>query len=74
MTALENIKNKVIDRVMVTQNKKLLKAIYSILESTQPDEVMTLSSEHIEMLMMSEKDIESGNIISESELDELDAK
>jgi hypothetical protein len=26
------------------------------------------------MLMMSEKDIESGNIISESELDELDAK
>ncbi|WP_298393562.1 hypothetical protein [Flavobacterium sp.] len=68
MTALEIIKNSLIDRILATKNEKLLEAIDKIFASTQADEIIALSSEQIEMLSMSEKDIEGGNFISESEL------
>ena len=63
-----------IDRILATKNEKLLKAISNIFESTQIDEVLTLTSEQIEMLNMSEKDIENGNLISESDLNKADAQ
>ncbi len=71
---LANLKNTLIDRILITKNKKLLEAINSIMDSTQSEEIMSLSSEQIEMLMMSDQDIEKGNIISESELAKLDSK
>ncbi len=74
MTGIESIKNNLIDRILATRNEKLLQAISTIFESTQTDDVLSLSSEQIEMLLMSEKDIENGNLISESELNDLDAK
>ncbi len=74
MKGIETIKNNLIDRILATKNEKLLKAISNIFESTQTDDIVSLSSEQIEILLMSEKDIESGNLISESELNELDAK
>jgi len=74
MTTLENIKNRLIDRILATKNEKLLEAISTIFESTQSQEIISLSSEQIEMLMMSEQDIEKGNIISESELEKSDSK
>ena len=72
MTALENIKNNLIDRILATKNEKLLEAIDRIFTSTQADEIISLSSEQIEMLSMSERDIEAGNFISESDLDKQD--
>ncbi len=74
MKGIESIKNNLIDRILATRNEKLLQAISTIFESTQNDDVLLLSSEQIEMLLMSEKDIESGNIISESELNDSDSK
>jgi len=74
MTALENIKNKLIDRILTSKNETFLEAINNIFESTQSQEIISLSSEQIEMLMMSEKDIKNGNIISESELEKSDSK
>ena len=74
MKGIETIKNNLIDRILATRNEKLLQAISNIFESTQTDDMVSLSSEQIEMLLMSEKDIESGNLISESELDESDSK
>ncbi len=74
MTGIEIIKNNLIDRILATRNEKLLQAISNIFESTQTDDIVSLSSEQIEMLLMSEKDIESGNLISESELNESDSK
>jgi hypothetical protein len=74
MTGIETIKNNLIDRILATRNEKLLQAISNIFESTQTDDIVSLSSEQIEMLLMSEKDIESGNLISESELNESDSK
>ena len=52
MTALENIKNSLIDRILATKNEKLLEAIDR----------------------MSERDIETGNFISESELNKRDSE
>jgi hypothetical protein len=74
MTGIDSIKNNLIDRILATRNEKLLKAISNIFESTQTDNIVSLTSEQIEMLLMSDKDIDSGNIISESELNDADSK
>jgi alanine-alpha-ketoisovalerate/valine-pyruvate aminotransferase len=74
MKAMEEIKNRLIDRILVSNNEKLLKAIESIFLSVQDKEVLSLSSEQIEMLILSEADIRYGNVISEEELDNLDSR
>jgi hypothetical protein len=74
MNALENIKNSLIDRILATRNEQLLEAIKSIFDSTQSEEIISLSTEQIEMLSLSEMDIESGKFISESELSKRDSK
>ena len=74
MNALENIKNSLIDRILATRNEKLLEAIKSIFDSTQSEEIISLSTEQIEMLSMSEKDIEYGKLVSESEISNRDSK
>ena len=74
MSGIESIKNNLKDRILATRNEKLLQAISAIFESTQNDDVIVLSSEQIEMLLLSEKDIENEDFISESELNDSDAK
>ena len=74
MKAIDNIKNSLIDRILATKNEKLLEALNSIFDSTQNEEIISLSSEQIEMLSMSENDIEAGNYISESELKKRDSE
>ena len=74
MNALENIKNSLIDRILATRNERLLDAIKNIFDSTQSEEIIALSTEQIEMLSMSEKDIEDGKLVSESELSKRDSK
>ena len=74
MNALQNIKNSLIDRILATRNEQLLEAIKSIFDSTQSEEIISLSTEQIEMLSMSEKDIEEGKLVSESELSKRDSK
>jgi hypothetical protein len=74
MKAIQKTKNKLINRILATQNESLLEAIDFIFATAQPSEILSLSEEQIEMLLMSEVDIASGNLISEEELDKLDAK
>jgi len=74
MTALENIKNSLIDKILATKNEKLLEAIDRIFTSTQIDEIISLSSEQIEMLSISERDIQTGNFITESDLNKRDSE
>ena len=74
MNALENIKNSLIDSILATKNEQLLEAIKSIFDSTQSEEIISLSTEQIEMLSMSEKDIEYGKLVSESEISNRDSK
>ena len=74
MNALENIKNSLIDSILATRNERLLEAIKNIFDSTQSEDIISLSTEQIEMLSMSEKDIEDGKLVSESELSKRDSK
>lgn len=69
MTTLENIRNRLIDIILVTKNERFLEAIEKLFITTQGKEIHKLSTEQIEMLQMSEDDIEKGRIISESEID-----
>lgn len=72
MTTIQSTKNKLISRILVTKNEDLLAAMETIFATAQQSEIVSLSSEQIEMLLMSESDIASGNLISEVELDQLD--
>jgi len=74
MNTIGNIRTRLIDRILTTNNKNLLIAIENIFVSTQKDEEVALSSEQIEMLLMSEDDINKGNLISQSELEKSDMK
>ncbi len=72
MTTLENIKNRLIDKILAARNEQFLEAIEKIFVPTQDEKTIPLSTEQIEMLIMSDLDIEKGSLISESELDKLD--
>jgi hypothetical protein len=74
MTTIDTIKNRLIDRILATGNQQLLEAIDNIFSSTQKeeDQIIKLTSEQIEMLLMSEEDIKNDHLISEVELDKRD--
>lgn len=55
MATLNIIKDRLIGRILITKNNKLLTAIDHILDSTEGSKKLTLDSEQIEMLKMSEK-------------------
>lgn len=74
MTKIETLKNNLINKILASKNEKLLLAINDILHSTKSKDISSLALEHIEMLNMSEKDILNGNLISESELNNLYSK
>ena len=72
MSSIEILRNRLIDNILTTKNEKLLQAVSQIFELTQTEELVSLSSDQIELLMMGEKDMLNGRIVSETELDELD--
>jgi len=74
MKTLESLRSRLIDRIMIAKNEELLAAIEAILNSTESDERIHLDSHQIEMLLMSEKDIENGNLISDSDLKKADSE
>jgi hypothetical protein len=74
METISSVKNRLIDKIMATKNKKLLEVIDNIFATVHQEQSASLSEEQVEMLIMSEQDIEYGNIISESELENNDAK
>jgi len=59
---------------MVAKNEELLAAIEAILNSTETDAQLQLDSHQNEMLLLSEKDIENGNLISEPDLRKADSE
>jgi|LakMenE01Jun11ns_1017448.scaffolds.fasta_scaffold9518778_1 hypothetical protein len=74
MKGIQKIKTRLINRILATNDESLLDAVDVILATVQPLEILSLSEEQIEILMMSEVDIASGNVLSEEELDNLDAQ
>jgi hypothetical protein len=74
MASIEIIKTRLIDKILASSNQGLLEAIDSIFTTSQNavDDVYELTSEQIEMLMMSEEDIKYGRLIAQEELDKSD--
>lgn len=73
MESIDNIRNKLIDRILATKNVELLNAIDRIFTSVKADEsIISLHPAQVKMLEMSERDIENGDLISEEDLDKLD--
>tara|TARA_R110001592_G_scaffold96331_4_gene276798 strand:- start:119791 stop:119994 length:204 start_codon:yes stop_codon:yes gene_type:complete len=63
-----------IDRIKVSENEKLLEALEGILNSTENDGRLALNAYPIEVLQMSVKDIENGDLISETDLRKEDSE
>lgn len=74
MKTINIVKNRLIDKIMATKNEELLNAIDNIFNSTQTEDKLSLDSHQIEILMMSEDDIQQGKLISETDLRKEDAK
>jgi hypothetical protein len=74
MASIEIVKTRLIDKILASSNQGLLEAIDSIFTTSQNavDDVYELTSEQIEMLMMSEEDIKYGRLIAQEELDKSD--
>lgn len=74
MKTIDNVRNRLIDKIMVTDNEQLLNAIENIFNSTQNEDKLNLDSDQIEMLLMSENDIKLGNLLSDADLKKADSK
>lgn len=74
MTTLDNIRNNLISHIMVSKNEKLLKAISNIFDSTRENDIVSLSPQQIEVLMMSEQDIENDRLIPAEKLEQSDSE
>lgn len=74
MTTLDTIKNQLIDKILLTKNEQLLKAIDTIFNSSKSEEKLSIDTYQLEMLMMSKADIKNGDIISEEDLRKEDSE
>ncbi|MFW6248351.1 MAG: hypothetical protein ACOC4J_01115 [Bacteroidota bacterium] len=74
MRTIDNIKNRLIDKIMVTNNEQLLNAIDGIFNSTQIEDKLYIDSDQVEMLLMSDNDIKLGKLVSETDLKKADSK
>ncbi|WP_428223887.1 hypothetical protein [Flavobacterium sp.] len=74
MNSLEILKNNLIDKILATQNEELLASIFGIFESSVVEGKIALTSEQIEMLTMSENDIQNNKIVDEEQLEKRDVR
>lgn len=75
MTAADNIRNSIIDKLLTISNPEYLSALQQLLEknSTESD-VVKLSKEQILLLKLSDQDIANNRVISQEEVDKADLK
>ena len=69
MKPVDSIRTKLIDKILAIQNADFLKALDNLVSSTSQADKVALSSEQMEMLLMSEKDIAEENFISHSDFE-----
>ena len=74
MRTLKSLRSRLVDRIMIAENEELLSAIEVILNSSESGERLKLDSYQIEMLEMSERDIQNGNLISDNDLRKADSE
>ncbi len=73
MSAADNIRNSIIDKLLTISNKDYLSALYQLVSTSSVNEdIVQLSEEQILMLNMSDEDIKNGRIVPHDELDKID--
>lgn len=73
MTAEDNIRNSIIDKLLTISNKDYLAALYQLITTSKvDDDIVELSESQILMLNMSEEDINNNRVVSQEDLDKLD--
>ncbi len=60
MAETDKIKSKLIDKIMSIRNKDFLLALDRLISTSNQSKSVSLTSEQIEMLKMSEEDIKEG--------------
>lgn len=75
MTAADNIRNSIIDKLLTISNQDYLSALQQLVEKSSVDtDVVKLSPEQVLMLELSDSDIANNRVISQDELDKADLK
>jgi hypothetical protein len=75
MNKIDLLRDSIIDRLLAISNKDYLSALYQLVDkSVVESDCIELSEEYTLLLQMSEIDIASGNVISQSEIDKSDLK
>ncbi len=70
MTAIDKIRNGLIDKILTIQNKDFLEALDKLISSKNLDSnFVELTKAQKEMLDMSDDDIKSGKLISQEAMD-----
>jgi len=73
MAPIEQIRHRIIDKLLSINSEELLSAFNKILES-KPEDIISLTKEQREMLLKGKDDIVNGRIVSQSEVDKMDAE
>jgi hypothetical protein len=75
MATVDTLRDNLIDKLLTISNKEYLSALNELVEkSTSNNELVQLTEAQISMLKLSDKDIESGNLISHEQLNKNDLK
>ncbi len=69
MKTVDNIRNRLIDKILAIQNTEFLKALDNLVSTSAQAETVQVSKEQRKMLEMSESDISTGRLISQDKLD-----
>jgi hypothetical protein len=73
MATVDTLRNNLIDKLFTISNKEYLLALNQLVESSTIDNsAVKLSEEQILMLQLSDKDIKSGKLLSQEQLDKND--
>lgn len=73
MNATDNIRNRIIDKLLTISNQDYLSALYHLIEKSDvDDDIVELSESQILMLNMSDEDIKNDRMISQEVLDKND--
>jgi hypothetical protein len=69
MKTADNIRNRLIDKILAIQNTDFLKALDNLVSTSAQADTVRITKEQREMLKMSERDIAAGKLISHDRLD-----
>lgn len=75
MSSTDILRNNIIDKLLTIKENDYLSALYKLVDASSVDhDTVNLTEEQLLMLQLSDKDIEDGRLITQSQLDKDDLK